>query len=193
MFNTPSADCRDYIGLQKQVFYLLRLPRLLSVCCMGILLGEFFVKNEVPRKRALMLFCVGALMMVVSWQLNSVLPISRRLWSPTFICFACGFAFLVLSGFEYITTVLHKGGVLSFLSLLGRHSFLTWMSYSTLPFIRLRAFVINISPSVLFGEISAACLQLVITYAIVFAYDKYRYKVAVDRSMETSTESSAES
>lgn len=71
----------------------------------GFSCGQFIMKVQPTPKKVLWLFLVGLLLMNIGLLLVDMLPLNKRIWSPTFVLVTCGLASMLLAALIFLIDI----------------------------------------------------------------------------------------
>lgn len=96
---------------------------------LGIFAGEIVRSQKyAPTKRALQLAILGALFIVLGLLWNYSMPINKKLWTSSYICFAGGISFALFSIFYYVIDVKKFRKWTFFFAVIGMNSITVYMA-----------------------------------------------------------------
>ena len=95
--NHMYADTIDGVRLKFDPEGLLSTIPSIAHCLIGFLCGWLIVKTKDNYLRTNKLFIVGAILTFSGFLLSYLLPINKKIWSPTFVLTTCGMASTLLA------------------------------------------------------------------------------------------------
>ncbi|WNC71634.1 DUF5009 domain-containing protein [Thalassotalea psychrophila] len=77
-------------------------------CLVGVFIGRLMsVQKQFPKVLLRNLLIIGVLALSLGWLLNSILPVNKTLWTPTFVLVTSGWSVLFLSLFYWLIDMQH--------------------------------------------------------------------------------------
>ena len=74
----------------------------------GFYCGKLIVQHKQTDKKVILLFIVGFLMMAIGFLFIDLLPLNKRIWSPTFVLTTCGLSAMLLATLMYFIDIREK-------------------------------------------------------------------------------------
>ena len=85
----------------------------------GLYCGKLIVKSDQTEKKVIELFVFGFTSMVIGLLLIDVLPLNKRIWSPTFVLTTCGFCAMLLAALMNFIDIRKKNKWCTFFLIFG--------------------------------------------------------------------------
>jgi predicted acyltransferase len=80
----------------------------ISTVIFGIIAGELLRKNIAESSKAIWLLAAGVAGIAVGWLLSPVIPVVKRIWTPSWTIYSAGWASLLLGLFYWVVEILGK-------------------------------------------------------------------------------------
>ena len=78
----------------------------ISTALIGTLAGDFVRRKDISSaRRSGLLLAAGVAFAFAAWALDGILPVNKKLWSPTFVLAAGGYSLILFSVFFWICDV----------------------------------------------------------------------------------------
>ena len=117
-----------YLGIHDPEGLISTIPAI-GTGLLGIYAGNLLKNSPLTMERkALHLFIVGAVLLVLAQIWNLVFPINKNLWSSSFVLHVGGLSFVLLSFFYYIIDVKGYKRWAFFFTIIGMNSILIYLS-----------------------------------------------------------------
>ncbi|MCA9077584.1 MAG: DUF5009 domain-containing protein [Planctomycetaceae bacterium] len=126
----------DRTLLGAETYFILSTLGVAGTCLFGLLIGDLFVKQKSTQKRLLWLVAMGVVQVNLGYALNSICPINKHIWTPTFVLISNGWASLVFAGFYAVTDVCNWKKVMFPFTVLGENPLVSFAAFGILPFNR---------------------------------------------------------
>jgi len=151
------------------------LPAIVSVL-IGVLCGMWLRYDVGPFRHVVAMACTGSALLITGLLLDPLVPIAKKLWTDSFVCFSGGFALLVfaaayglcdilrLTKWSYVLRVFGANAILAFAlsQIMGAYSDQPW-PLRKLGFAALHSLI----PSAPAASLTYAVLNLAILFAIL--------------------------
>ena len=76
--------------------------------CIGFSYGKWIIQSHQTENKVLRLFLTGFILISIGYLLADVLPLNKRIWSPTFVLVTCGVASMSLATLMYYIDIRNK-------------------------------------------------------------------------------------
>lgn len=166
------------------------LPAVAQVL-LGCLVGERMMQSHGDRRIA-DLMVIGLVMALVGYLLSGLLPLNKKVWSPTFVLVTCGFAAMILGLLIRVTDEAKGAKWFGFFRPFGANALFTYLTSTVLSLLAIRIPVTSDGQTLygmswqalsgLFADPRAASL----TYALLFlglnwliAYPLYKKQIYI--------------
>ena len=166
--------------LHQKVFdpegLLSALPAI-STAMLGIFAGEI-VKNTklVENKKVLSLLGLGVMFVLVGLLWDCVLPINKKLWTSSYVCFVGGLSYLLFALFYWVVDVLKFRKWTFFFTVIGMNSITVYMMQKIIYFPKVKDFffggTIKLLPVEYQASASAICYTLTVWLFLYILYRK---------------------
>lgn len=166
--------------LHQKVFdpegLLSALPAI-STAMLGIFAGEI-VKNAefTERKKVLSLVGLGAGLVIVGLLWDCVLPINKKLWTSSYVCFVGGLSYLFFALFYWVVDVLKFRKWTFFFTVIGMNSITVYMAQKIIYFKKINEFfflgTIKLLPTDYQAFATAVCYSLTVWLFLYILYRK---------------------
>jgi len=144
----------------SSVYYLLIQWRQFESCLCGLLVGRFLLTDLTVIQKVVRLAVVGFIGVDVAILLNSVLPIHKMLWTPSYEILTSGMTCLLLSAIMLIADYWGIRRWTTFFVVFGRYPLVAWAVYHLVPFRKFAEILGGTMLSSWFGEYHALFLSL---------------------------------
>lgn len=71
----------------------------------GFYCGKLIVKTQQIKRKVVLLFLTGFMLMSIGFLFADLLPLNKRIWSPTFVLVTCGLASMLLATLMYFIDI----------------------------------------------------------------------------------------
>ena len=166
--------------LHEKVFdpegLLSALPAI-STAMLGIFAGELVKDSKLTEnKKVLSLVCIGAGLVIVGLLWDCVLPINKKLWTSSYVCFAGGLSYLFFALFYWVVDVLQFRKWTFFFIVIGMNSITVYVAQKLIYFPKTKEFLfggtIKLLPVEYQPTASAFCYMLTIWLFLYILYRK---------------------
>ena len=174
LFGTWAGKYQDPEGI------LSTIPAI-ATALLGMQAGRFIkweTDKVTPAKKALYLLLIGIALVIVGQLWGELMPINKKLWSSSFVCFVGGLGFIHIALFYYVIDVLNFKKWSSFFTVIGMNSITIYLAQRIIGFTKASEFFskgfIAIVPDYLTGFVSSIFYIGVCWY---FLYFLYKHKI----------------
>ena len=149
----------------------------ISTAMLGIFAGEI-VKNAkfTESKKVLLLVGLGVVLMIVGLLWDCVLPINKKLWTSSYVCFVGGLSYLFFALFYWVIDVLKFRKWTFFFTVIGMNSITVYVAQKLIYFPKTKDFLfggtIKLLPVQYQASASAFCYMLTIWLFLYILYRK---------------------
>jgi len=165
-----------YLGIHDPEGLISTIPAI-STGLLGIYAGNLLKNSPLSMKRkALQLFAMGVVSLLLAQVWNLVFPINKNLWSSSFVLHVGGYSLVLLALFYYIIDIRGFKKWAFFFSVIGMNSILIYMSgqfinwsYTT---TALFSWLFQLTGEPANAVVFALCLVLVEWVVLYFLYKK---------------------
>lgn len=106
-----------------------------ATCLLGMFAGMWLRKQSVDdRRKAIGLLVAGAVSAALGWTLGLHFPVVKKLWSPTFVLVAGGYAAMLLGFFYYVIEVRKKAVWCQPFVWIGMNPITIYLAYNVISF-----------------------------------------------------------
>jgi len=136
---SPEGNLNHYVDqvlLGAKTNFILSTLGVAGTCIFGLLMGDLFLREHAPQSRLMWLIGGAFILLNLGYTLDSICPINKHIWTPTFVLVSSGWGFLMFSGFYGLTDVLGWKKCMFPLTVLGENPLVSFAAFGILPFSR---------------------------------------------------------
>lgn len=176
-------DATTGMWVRKCIAYIFSL-RIAGTCLIGLLMGHAMIgpMRLMPYGRQVVWWIVvGAVAMGAVKLVDGWIPISKDLWTPTYIVFSAGYTAMMLAGAILLTEVWCNPRLAFFFTVLGKYPLWAWLAFFFLPFEDIaKRFVGENFPIPLgvYHPVVISLVQMLLCWGM-FALLQTRYKLSI--------------
>ena len=168
--------------LHQKVFdpegLLSALPAI-STAMLGIFAGEIVKTAKFSEsKKVLSLIGLGVILVLVGLLWDCVLPINKKLWTSSYVCFVGGLSYLLFALFYWVVDVLKFRKWTFFFTVIGMNSITVYMAQKIIDFKKINEFfflgTVKLLPSDYRAFAIAVCYSITVW---IFLYILYRKNI----------------
>lgn len=104
----------------------------ISTVMFGIIAGELLRKEMAEKSKAVWLVAAGVAGIAIGWTLSPLIPVVKRIWTPSWTIYSAGWASLTLGIFYWVIEVLGKRNWCFMFMVVGMNSIAIYMLVSLL-------------------------------------------------------------